>query len=146
MILNIEKTDKQLTSTIKKQKADVNKIKPTNSPPGTLMVQSQRINLFLHIWIDGQREKTCTCFIKLSDPAKQYEICVVRDEEDHRLQSEGRSNRCLDRANKLNIFFNRFSSKTSSGSFFPAHSQTSHSPLTHSFPVTYQMFCIPPEP
>ncbi|MEQ2249488.1 hypothetical protein ILYODFUR_029761 [Ilyodon furcidens] len=32
---------------------------------------------------------------------------------------------CLDRANELNIFFNRFSSETSSASSSPAHSQTS---------------------
>ncbi|MED6292859.1 hypothetical protein CHARACLAT_004977 [Characodon lateralis] len=70
---------------------------------------------------------------------------LVRDKEDHRLQGEGRSDGCLDRANELNTFFNRFSPERSSASFYPTHSQTDPL-LTHSFLVTPKMFYLPPQP
>ncbi|MED6262743.1 hypothetical protein ATANTOWER_025116 [Ataeniobius toweri] len=43
-------------------------------------------------------------------------------------QKDNRTNGCLDRANELNTFFNRFSSETSSTSSSPAHSQTNTRP------------------
>ncbi|MEQ2257693.1 hypothetical protein ILYODFUR_037385 [Ilyodon furcidens] len=51
-------------------------------------------------------------------------------------QEDNQTNGCLDRANELNTFFNRFSSETSSSSTSPAHSQTDISP---SFDP--QLFC-----
>ncbi|MED6284279.1 hypothetical protein CHARACLAT_017631, partial [Characodon lateralis] len=43
-------------------------------------------------------------------------------------QKEDLNNGCLDRANELNTFFNRFGSETSSASSSPAHSQTDIAP------------------
>ncbi|MEQ2302525.1 hypothetical protein AMECASPLE_007629 [Ameca splendens] len=55
-------------------------------------------------------------------------------------QKEDRPNGKLDRAKELNTFFNRFSSGTSSAL---SSLQTSHPPLTKSFPVTPQMLYLP---
>ncbi|MEQ2226991.1 hypothetical protein ILYODFUR_033115 [Ilyodon furcidens] len=51
-------------------------------------------------------------------------------------QKEDQTDGCLDRANELDTFFNRFSSETSSASSSPAHGQTDIPP---SFDP--QLFC-----
>ncbi|MEQ2295090.1 hypothetical protein AMECASPLE_010619 [Ameca splendens] len=44
-------------------------------------------------------------------------------------QRDDQTDGCLDRANEINTFFNRFSSRTTSKSFSPAHSQTDIPPF-----------------
>ncbi|MEQ2250248.1 hypothetical protein ILYODFUR_037977 [Ilyodon furcidens] len=51
-------------------------------------------------------------------------------------QKDDWTDRCLDKANELNTFFNGFNSETSSASSSPAHSQTDIAP---SFDT--QLFC-----
>ena len=66
-------------------------------------------------------------------------ITGLKQEED---QKDGN----LDRANELDLFFDRFSSETSSASSSPACSQTDlHPPLIYSFTVTSQRSHLPPQ-
>ena len=64
-------------------------------------------------------------------PAEQHAGCVLRDEKDHwckgkKDQTDGR----LERANELNVFFNRFSSGGETATSLPAQSHTDLTPST----------------
>ncbi|MEQ2249680.1 hypothetical protein ILYODFUR_031750 [Ilyodon furcidens] len=62
-------------------------------------------------------------------------------------QKDDQTDGGLDRANELNTFFNRFSSEKAQHSpLLLTAKQTSHPPLTHSFPATPQMFYLPSQP